>query len=61
MLKVLSEIKNVEECEEFRLICNRNQKEIGKEGWKIIFQKLRQMEKLSILELNCEEYKKIEN
>ena len=55
MLKVLSEIKNVEECEELRLICNGNQKEIGKEGWKIIFQKLRQMENLCKLELNYEE------
>ena len=35
-----------------------NEKEIGKEGWKLIFQKLKQMENLSQVELNPEEYMK---
>ena len=61
MLKFILEIKNGEEIEQFRLMIDENQKEIGKEGWKVIFQKLRQMENLSEVELNPEEYLKIKN
>ena len=55
MLKVITEIKNEEECEEFRLMKYGKEMEIGKEGWKTIFKKLRQMENLIQLELNPEE------